>query len=162
MEQPILKKDDEDILALVRHYIQKADEELNTETKELSRDAIEHLLSFNWKGNEKELERVIKRACILSEGHMLRAEDFKPRSGEIGSMGIGMFIEDKLQGFMKNIKNFERFNLYETVIPEVEKALITMTMKETGGNQVKAAKLLGINRNTLRGKIKKLKISIKS
>jgi len=158
MEQPILKEDDKGILMLVRQYIKKAEEQLGTETKELSEDAIEYLLSFNWKGKEEELERAVKRACILSEGPLLRTEDFKPKSKEIGSMSIGMFIEERLQGFMKNIKNFERFNLYKTVIPEVEKALITMVMKETGKNQVKAAKLLGINRNTLHKKIQNLKI----
>jgi len=161
MQQPISKEND-DILALVRQYIKKAEEQLDTGAKELSRDATEYLLSCKWENNEKELEKAVKRACILSDGRMLRAEDFKPRSRQIGAMGIGMFIEEKLQGFMKNIKNFERFNLYKTVIPEVEKALITMIMKETGGNQIKAAKLLGINRNTLREKIKKLKIHIKS
>ena len=62
---------------------------------------------------------------------------------------------------MKNIKNFEKFNLYGTVMPEVEKALILMVIKETNGNQSKAAKLLGINRNTLRDRIKKLKIKVK-
>ncbi|MEF9438111.1 MAG: Fis family transcriptional regulator [Candidatus Mariimomonas ferrooxydans] len=75
---------------------------------------------------------------------------------------IGRFIEQRLKGFMRNIKNFERFNLYGTVIPEVEKALILMVMKETKGNQLKTAKLLGINRNTLRDKIKKFKIGVKS
>lgn len=162
MEQLILKKDTEDILTLVRQYIKKADEELDTGHKELSRDAIGYLLSCEWKDNEKELKKAVKRACILSEGHILREEDFKSGYRETRSMGIGMFIEEKLRGFMKNIKNFERFNLYETVIPEVEKALITMVMKETEGNQIKAARLLGINRNTLRNKIKKLKINSKA
>ncbi len=59
---------------------------------------------------------------------------------------------------MRNIKNLEKFNLYETVIPEVERSLILLVMKETKWNQAKASKLLGINRNTLRDKIKKLKI----
>jgi len=63
---------------------------------------------------------------------------------------------------MRNIKNLENFNLYGAVIPEVEKALILMVMKETKGNQTKAAKLLGINRNTLRDRIKKLKINVRS
>ena len=62
---------------------------------------------------------------------------------------------------MRNIRKLESFNLYDTVIPEVEKALISMVMKETRGNQLRAAKLLGINRNTLRSKIKKLKIKVK-
>jgi len=59
---------------------------------------------------------------------------------------------------MRNIKRFESFNLYDMVIPEVEKSLIMMVLKETKGNQIKASRLLGINRNTLRSKIKKLGI----
>ena len=70
-------------------------------------------------------------------------------------------METRLKGFMRNIKRFEKFNLYEMVIPEVERALILMVMKETKDNQIKAAKLLGINRNTLRSKIRKLGINIK-
>ncbi|UCF87765.1 MAG: hypothetical protein JSV71_04715 [Nitrospiraceae bacterium] len=62
---------------------------------------------------------------------------------------------------MRNIKNLEKFNLYDTVIPEVEKSLILMVMRETRGNQIRAAKLLGINRNTLRSKIKKYRIKTK-
>ena len=62
---------------------------------------------------------------------------------------------------MRNIKQFESFNLYAMVIPEVEKSLIEMVMKETKGNQIRASKILGINRNTLRSKIKKLGIKTK-
>lgn len=151
----------EDILALVRHYIRVAEEQINTEHKELSKETEEYLLTHDWNGKEKELEILVKKACILSEEQILKVEDFDLKHKQIKSMGIGKFIEEKLKGFMRNIKNLEKFNLYETVIPEVEKALITMVLRETKGNQIKAAKLLGINRNTLRDKIKKLKISVK-
>ena len=152
----------EDILALVKHYIKTAEEQLDTGHKELSKEAGEYLLSDDWHGREKELVILVKKACILSEEQILKVEDFDLKHKQIKSMGIGKFIEEKLKGFMRNIKNLEKFNLYETVIPEVEKALITMVLRETKGNQIKAAKLLGINRNTLRDKIKKLKISVKN
>jgi DNA-binding protein Fis len=128
------------------------------EIKELSREAEEYILASDWQGREKVLETAVKKACMLSEGERLTVEDFDLNQRFIKSIGIGRFVEEKLKGFMKNIKNFETFNLYETVIPEVEKALIVMVMKETKWNQTKAARLLGINRNTLRDKIKKLKI----
>ena len=160
--EPLSPKEDRpDILALVRHYIRVAEEQINTEHKELSKETEEYLLTHDWNGKEKELEILVKKACILSEEQILKVEDFDLKHKQIKSMGIGKFIEEKLRGFMRNIKNLEKFNLYETVIPEVEKALITMVLKETKGNQIKAAKLLGINRNTLRDKIKKLKISVK-
>lgn len=149
-----------DILLLVRHFIKTAEEQINTGHKELSTEAEEYILGCDWNGNEKGLEFAVKKACILSEGQVLQREDFDLGYREVKS--IGRFIEERLKGFMRNIKSFEKFDLYETVMPEVEKALILMVMKETRGNQSRAAKLLGINRNTLRDKIKKFKISVKS
>jgi DNA-binding NtrC family response regulator len=152
-----LKERREDILPLARHFIKIADEQLSTGVKELSRETEEYLLTHDWPGNEKELEIAIKRACILSDGSLLQVEDFDLKQRQIKS--IGKFIEERLKGFMQTIKRLEKFNLYNMVIPEVEKALILMVMKETKGNQLKAAKLLGINRNTLRSKMKKLGIN---
>ncbi len=155
-----LKERKEDILSLVRNLIETSGELAGTETKELSKEVEDYLLSYEWPGNERELEVAVRRACILSEETLLRIEDFDLRQRQAKS--IGKFIESKLKGFMKNIKRFESFNLYDMVIPEVEKALIVMVMKETKGNQIKAARLLGINRNTLRSKIRKLGIKVKS
>ncbi len=149
-----------DVLSLAKHFIKITQEQVHTGPKELSKEVEEYLLNYDWRGNEEELETAIKKACILSEEQVLQREDFDLRHRQAKS--IGRFIEERLKGFMRNIKNLEKFNLYETVMPEVEKALILMVMKETKGNQTKAARLLGINRNTLRDKIKKLKISVKS
>ncbi len=154
-----LKERREDILLLARDVIKKAEEQIGTTPRDLSKEAEEYLLSYPWPGNEKELRLAVKRACILSEGPQLEAEDFDLRHKQAKS--IGKFVEARLKGFMHNIKRFESFNLYDMVMPEVEKVLILMVMKETKGNQVKAARLLGINRNTLRSKIKKLGIKAK-
>jgi DNA-binding NtrC family response regulator len=159
-EQLPLKDRKDDILLLAMRFVQLSREELDTEPVELSKEAEEFLLTYEWPGNECELEIAVKRACILSDGPVLWIEDFDLKQRQARS--IGKFVESKLQGFMRNIKRFEKFNLYDMVIPEVERSLILMVMKETKGNQVKAAKLLGINRNTLRSKIKKLGIKIKT
>jgi len=78
----------------------------------------------------------------------------------INSCSIYDFLEEKLRRYLKKLAKLERSNLYDNVISEVEKSLISLVLKETDGNQLKAAKALGINRNTLRSKIKEYKIRI--
>lgn len=154
-----LKKRPDKILPLARQFIKLSEKQLGTASKDLSEEAESYLLNYDWPGGEKELETSVMRACILSESPRLFIEDFDLKQRQARS--IGKFVETRLKGFMRNIKRFEKFNLYEMVIPEVERSLILMVMKETKGNQIKAAKLLGINRNTLRSKIRKLGIHIK-
>lgn len=154
-----LKDRREAIIPLANHFIKLSDEQLGTGHKTISKEAEDYLLSYDWPGEEKELESTIKKACILSDGPLLNIEDFDLKQRQARS--IGKFVEARLKGFMQNIKRLEKFNLYEMVIPEVEKSLINMVMKETEGNQIKAARLLGINRNTLRMKLTKLGIKPK-
>jgi len=153
---PPLRDRREDILPLARHFISLSEEQINTGPKELSKGVEDYLMRYGWPGNVMELENSIKRACLLSQGAVLKIEDFDFSHREVKS--ISGFLEDKLKGFMQGIKTFEEFNLYDTVISEVEKALISMVLRETKGNQIKASKLLGINRNTLRKKINELRI----
>ena len=153
-----LKDRKEDIISLAKQFIKVSEEQMETGPRELSKEAEDYLLSYEWPGDERELEIAVKRACILSEDRLLQIEDFDLR--QRAAKSIGKFVESKLKGFMRNIKKFESFNLYDMVIPEVEKALIFMVMKETKGNQIKAARLLGINRNTLRKRIRELDIPV--
>ncbi len=150
----------EEIIPCATQAIQFAHEQIGTDLKELTKEAQEFLLAHEWSRDKRELEMAVKRACVLSTGPNLEVEDFDLKHRQARS--IGKFIETRLKGFMRNIKRFESFNLYDMVIPEVEKALIIMVLKETKDNQIKAAMLLGINRNTLRSKIKKLGIKVKS
>jgi len=78
----------------------------------------------------------------------------------LNSCSVYDFLEEKLKPYLKKLAKLERSNLYDTVISEVEKSLISLVLKETDGNQLKAARALGINRNTLRAKIKEYKIHI--
>ena len=76
-------------------------------------------------------------------------------------LSLNDFVEKKLKDFVKRIASGKGKNLYSLLIKEIEKPLISMVLQETKGNQVQAAQLLGVNRNTLRKKIKDLKITIK-
>ena len=88
-----LKERKEEILALARRYIKLAEEQIGTELKEISKDAEEYLLAYNWPGDEKDLELAVKKACILSEGPALETEDFELKHRKARS--IGKFVDRK-------------------------------------------------------------------
>ncbi|MEW6067890.1 MAG: helix-turn-helix domain-containing protein [Nitrospirota bacterium] len=79
---------------------------------------------------------------------------------DISSYSIKDFLEEKLNRYLKELKKLENGHLYKTVLSEVEKSLIKIVLEETENNQLRTAKILGINRNTLRSKIKEYKIRI--
>jgi two-component system nitrogen regulation response regulator GlnG len=152
---PPLRDRQEDIVPLALHFLRETARLLNLPPKELSLDAQKALQTYAWPGNVRELENVIKKAVILSHGNLIECKDLFT---ETGNASIREFLEGKLNGFLRQMKNLDNSNLYETVIIEVEKALFSIVLHETNGNQVRAAKLLGINRNTLAKKLKLYKI----
>ncbi len=149
---PPLRERKEDIPVLAAHFLREAIVKLETGEKELSGDAKALLLKYDWPGNVRELENVIKRACVLSRGAIIENKDLLIE--EANSYSIKDFLEDKLKHYLKDMTGISNCNLYDTVLSEAEKALISIVLKETNGNQLKAAKVLGINRNTLRSKIR--------
>lgn len=153
---PPLRERKEDIPLLARNFLKESVQKLETGEKELSKDAREALTGHGWPGNVRELENVIKRACVLSSGPIIERKDLL--IDEDSSWSVRDFLQEKLKRYLKDMTKAAGFNLYETVIAEVEKALIAIVMKETNNNQLKTAKILGINRNTLRSKIKEYKI----
>ncbi len=156
IKMPPLRERKEDIPLLVKFFLREASERLETEEKELSKDAKAALLKYDWPGNIRELDNVIKRACVLSSGAVIEKKDLL--LDEDTSYSIKDFLEEKLKRYLKDMTKITNFNLHETVLSEVEKALISIVLRETNGNQLKTAKVLGINRNTLRTKIKEYKI----
>jgi two-component system nitrogen regulation response regulator GlnG len=153
---PPLRERREDIVPLTKHFLKDAEKRFETGKRELSREAKDILLKYTWPGNVRELENAIRRACVLSNGTIIEKRDLLLEEGQ--AFSIEEFLEDKLKRYLKEMTKLETCNLYDTVVSEVEKALIKIMLKETGGNQLKAAKTLGINRNTLRTKIKEYRI----
>ena len=153
---PPLAERREDVIPLAKYFLKDAEKRFETGKKELSREAKDLLLKYPWPGNVRELENAIKRACVLSSGTVIEKRDLPLE--EATSFSIQDFLEEKLKRYLKEMTKLEKCNLYDSVVSEVEKALIKIVLNETGGNQLKASKTLGINRNTLRTKIREYKI----
>ncbi len=156
IKMPPLRDRKEDILPLAKHFLKEAQKKFETGQKELSKEAKDFITKYDWPGNVRELENAIKSACILSDGAAIEKRDLHVEEGNTYS--IKEFLEDKLRKYLKDMTKLETANLHSAVMSEVEKALISIVLKETKGNQLKTARTLGINRNTLRAKIKEYKI----
>lgn len=149
---PPLRRRRQDILPLAEHFMELACRFFGK--KKLSKEAEQALLEHHWPGNVSELKDVIQRACaISSDGTIGRYEIL---SGGIGTLKD--FLERKLLRYLGQEKNHSRLNLWDIVLDEAGKALIELVLKETGGNKLRAASMLGISRNTLMTKIKQYKI----
>lgn len=153
---PPLRMRKEDIKTVASYFLDEIKNTTPGVPSLLSPDVEHYLLDNEWINNVKELKRAIMRACVIAKGERITMDDIHPQQAD----SIGEFLEKKLNSYMHNIKRIENFKLYETVISEVERALIFIALKETQGNQIRASKLLGINRNTLKKKINQLHIDV--
>ncbi|MBL41621.1 MAG: nitrogen regulation protein NR(I) [Rhodospirillaceae bacterium] len=165
---PPLRSRKTDIPLLVNHFLEKiADEGLPK--KFFSSKAIDLLNNYSWPGNIRELENLIKRLSILNFEQEISAEMVQnillKNHDNINKLmknnTLVDFLENKIKLLLNNSQsNYTQVGLYNLIVSEIEKPLIEICLKFTDGNQNKAAVLLGINRNTLRKKIKELKIEI--
>ncbi len=158
IEIPPLRERKGDIPLLVEHFLARFEEETGME-KSLSHEAMEELLRYNWPGNVRELENVLRSAHILSSGSIILKENLPLPRDEEGPTMEG-FIKGIIERMIPRERRFAKGELYRIVIGGVEKTLIESTLKHTRGNQIQAARILGINRNTLRKKIKDLRIKV--
>jgi two-component system nitrogen regulation response regulator GlnG len=171
---PPLRERTEDIPELVRHFFrQAADEGLPAKT--LTADAMAYLRNHAWPGNVRELENLIRRLAALYSQEVIDVsvirEELVEAPGEIASgtrtpaalegESLGDSVERHLREYFAAHKSeLPASGLYDRVLREVERPLIELTLAATRGNQLKAAKLLGLNRNTLRKKIRDLEIEV--
>jgi len=160
---PPLRDRKEDIPELVRYFLQRFRGDINREVGDISPRALERLMRYHWPGNVRELENTVKRALVMAKGHTLLAEDFL-LEGADAEMGPAehLDLEERLQKLMepvfKELLELSRRNPGADLMSELEKILIKRALQETKGNQVQAAILLGISRNTLRSKIERYRI----
>ncbi len=165
---PPLRERQEDIPLLLEYFLERACAELEIPVKQCSPEAMEMLLTHSWPGNVRELENMVKRAVILSNDTILTPADFSglsDRSDIIHAdpldQSLESLVEAKLRSSMIGIEKLDKGDIHERVLEQVERPLIRFMLEKTRGNQVRAADLLGINRNTLRKKIQELGIVIK-
>ncbi len=164
---PPLRQRREDIPELVAYFIQQVNREMDTSVAGVTPEAITLLTQHSWPGNVRELENTILRAAVLAPGRMLTvAELALPTTEQVlpelfSDLSFEEVVRRKLRVYFQQTPLLEPCDLHEIVISQVEKPLIELTLEYTNGNQLKAAEMLGINRNTLRKKITDLKIEVK-
>jgi two-component system nitrogen regulation response regulator GlnG len=167
---PPLRERTEDIADLARHFLRLAGRE-GLRAKTLEAAAIERLKKHKWPGNVRELENLIRRIAALYSQDVITADivDAELGDADLPSMDDGGSENASLSELVERYlgRYFASFGrdlpppgLYDRVIREVEQPLLSAALAATRGNQIRAAELLGLNRNTLRSRIKALDIQV--
>ncbi len=160
---PPLRDRRADIEALIDFFLDKINAEMNSRVSTISKAARAKMLAHDWPGNVRELENTLVRSTVLASGPTLMAEDLVLTSEPVvppthSAASLEDAIREKLAAILRTPGAVRDGNLYAEVLEELERPLIQLTLEKTGGNQLQAAAILGINRNTLRKKISALGI----
>jgi DNA-binding NtrC family response regulator len=132
---------------------------LRTQALERELRALERLLRHSWPGDVRELENAVKRALVLSSSEPLGDDDFAFLEANTAAE-TEKSLEDLVRGEVAHSLDAADGGAYRRIIERVERPLIETALARTEGNQIRAAALLGINRNTLRKKIAQLGIQL--
>ena len=163
-----LRERKDDVPDLAHYFLDRTCTELGIPPKRFSDDALAVMTAHSWPGNVRELENTIKRAVILSSDPMLTAADFQGLVQVVGDKVAGTqdtsleaLVDMKLRTCFTGIEKLDKGDIHAMVLEQVERPLLRFILEKTRWNQVKAADILGINRNTLRKKIHELGIELK-
>ena len=168
---PPLRERLDDIGDLARHFLRITERESLGEHT-ISADAVERLKDYDWPGNVRELENLIRRIVAVHPQEVITPDlidqeladaTHLPAANDTSSedLSLSEMVERYLGGYFPGFgKELPPAGLHERVIREVEAPLISAALAATRGNQIRAAELLGLNRNTLRSRIKTLNIQI--
>jgi two-component system, NtrC family, nitrogen regulation response regulator GlnG len=166
---PPLRDRIDDIAELAQFFLKKAGKTSGLPEKQLSDKATKHLQKHNWPGNVRELENLMQRLTVLVPEDVIPSDmidseiDTKQESSSLGagSGGLGGSAERHIAEYFRAHRGkLPAAGLYDRILREVEKPLLSLTLEATAGNQIKAASVLGLNRNTLRKKIRDLGIEV--
>ncbi len=171
---PPLRERKDDIAALVEFYLDHYNRKFRKNVQGLKDDARQLMMNYDWPGNVRELKNALERAMILEEGPLLRADDlpFVVAQGrnDVSARNTATYVEGGIRlgsPQPQQLTRGEHGRLLPSLgIPEggtsledVEHALVDMALKQSHGNQIKAARLLDISRDALRYKMKKFGLS---
>ena len=167
---PPLRERSEDVPDLVRHFLGMAERE-GLPRKTVDNEGLELLKRYRWPGNVRELENLIRRLAALYAEDVIGAEiihhelaDPAPSldvAENSASETFSQSVERHLSRYFAEYgEELPPEGLYDRILAELERPLLSLTLGATRGNQIRAAQLLGLNRNTLRKKIRELDIRV--
>jgi nitrogen regulation protein NR(I) len=163
---PPLRERAADLPLLAQHFLRRFSRELGKEVDRVTPEALELLQRYPWPGNVRELQSILKQAILQAQGPVLVADGLPPavRAGAADTVPttsvealdfVGLltrFVENRLQAGSTKV--------HDDVLALVERTLFLQTLRHTGGNQSRAAHVLGITRKTLRAKLDSLGVSV--
>ncbi len=167
---PPLRERSEDIPDLARHFVTMVEKE-GLPAKRIEAAALERLKRYRWPGNVRELENLVRRLAALYpqetigesiiEGELEQPQVSISSGDDGGEETLSSSVERHLHTYFQGYGELlPPPGLYHRILREIESPLISAALASTRGNQIKAAELLGVNRNTLRKKIRELDIQI--
>ena len=157
---PPLRERREDVPLLIKHFLDVHSRENDKEITGISPDALDILLKYDWPGNVRELESCIEMAVVMATGNRLTADLLPPKLRPSSLPRLQLTTEKAVEQAVVSLpwNNLPEAGLYPHLVPMIEKALIERALKEADGVKLKAAHILGINRNTLHKKLAELGI----
>jgi len=163
---PPLRQRPEDVADLARHFLTLAQRD-GLAPKTLDPSAIERLKAYSWPGNVRELENLMNRIAVLYSESMVdrrivaaalaEQEPVAVARGNGGNETLSQSVERHLDTYFRaHPHGLPASGLYDRILREIERPLLALSLQATRGNQIRAAELLGLNRNTLRKKLREL------
>ncbi len=170
MRMPPLRERKEDLADLTRHFLNQAEAD-GLPAKSIDTAAIERLKRYHWPGNVRELENLVRRLVALYTQDTISVDLVEAElsttmtagydEGEQQNLNVSQSLELYLADYFVGFgEEMPPPGLYQRILRMVEPPLITAALTATRGNQIRASELLGLNRNTLRKKIRDLEIKV--
>jgi two-component system nitrogen regulation response regulator GlnG len=163
---PPLRRRAEDVPLLLDHFGRCESREIGGDRLSFSTRALDKLTSYSWPGNVAELRDVVRRLCLRKRRGQVELSDVEavlPPVEErvpVEQLSFEEMVRAKIRALLQRMEGYPIEDLYEEVISRVERPLIELVLERTGNNQLKAAEILGLNRNTLRKKIAERNVAI--
>jgi len=157
---PPLRQRREDIPPLLTHYLSEAAKELEAPAKSIDAEAMAALQSYDWPGNVRQLVNATRRLTVTAPGSVIATQDIPPDLGgsETTARARQEWTRSLAAWAERQLGADENSPLLDDALPQFEKTLIEIALKQTNGHRQEAAKLLGWGRNTLTRKMKSLRM----
>ncbi|MCX6896245.1 MAG: sigma-54 dependent transcriptional regulator [Verrucomicrobia bacterium] len=161
IQLPALRERREDVPLLINYFLNKFAKEKQSAPKSIAQTALKMLKAYHWPGNVRELENVVRRALVVAKGDAILPADLPAEvSGAATAPAASTMVSGEADAatLAEQFFRWARRDPARKIIPTMEREMIIQALKETNGNQVHAAKLLGITRATLRKRVDKFQI----
>jgi two-component system nitrogen regulation response regulator GlnG len=171
IQVPPLRQRREDVAELAHYFLFRFNRELDRDLRGIAPEALELLQRWDWPGNVRELQGVIRQALLSATGHLLLPEFLPPELAQRGAPNPERGAEESsalpaarsgfdLTGLIEKLLRDGQKDLYAEVTRAVERVLFARVLRQTHGHQAQASELLGLNRTTLRYKLRELGLSV--